>query len=166
MAEQRREAIDLVASGIGVSEVAERLGLSRHAIYRWQQRYRDDPEGGLNERSRRPHTSPTRTAAAIEQRVIEERKQWGFGSKKILRRLQDAHPEVAWPPRSTIDAIFKRAGLVHGRKKTARRRFAPAQARYTYESTTPGEVMTADYKGQFRLSSVQIRVKEERRVSC
>ncbi|HWS72126.1 MAG TPA: integrase core domain-containing protein, partial [Thermoanaerobaculia bacterium] len=150
--EQRLAAMELIAAGSGVGEVAERLGVSRQAVYDWQARYREDPETGLNDRSRRPHTSPTRTAAAIEQRVIEERKRWGFGSKKILRRLQDQEPDVAWPPRSTIDAIFKRADLVHGRRKAVRGRFAPVEAKRTYDdSTAPGEVMTADYKGQFRL---------------
>lgn len=147
--EQRVSAIELVGQGVGVSEVAERLGVSRQAIYDWIARHREDSEAGLNDRSRRPHTSPRRTAEAIEQRVIEERKQWGFGSKKILRRLQDQEPEVAWPPRSTIDAIFKRAGLVRGHP--VRRRFARVQAQHSYEGSGAGEVMTADYKGQFRL---------------
>lgn len=148
--EQRVSAMELVEAGVGVTEVAERLGVSRQAIYDWLTRYRDDPEAGLNDRSRRPHSSPTRTDEAIAQRVIEERKRWGFGSKKILRRLQDQEPEVAWPPRSTIDAIFKRAGLV-GARKRVRRRFARVEARHSYETTAAGEVMTADYKGQFRL---------------
>lgn len=150
MAEQRREAIELIAAGIGVREVAERLGVSRQAVYDWRQRHRDDPVAGLNDRSRRPHTSPSRTPSALVERVIEERKRWGFGSKKILRRLQDQEPDIAWPPRSTIDAIFKREGLVRPHK-AVRRRFAPAAARHTYEATAPGQVMTADYKGQFRL---------------
>ena len=152
--DQRVSAMKLVAAGIGVSEIAERLGVSRQAVYDWKERYRQDPVTGLNDRSRRPHTSPTRTAEAIEQRVIDERKRWRFGSKKILRRLQDQEPEVAWPPRSTIDAIFKRAGLVQSRK-AVRRRFAPVEARHTYEATAAGEVMTADYKGQFRLRNGQ-----------
>jgi transposase InsO family protein len=150
--EQRQSAVELVEAGVRVSEVAERLGVSRQAVYNWTERHRQDPEAGLNDRSRRPHSSPTRTADAIAERVIEERRRWGFGSKKILRRLQDQEPEIAWPPRSTIDAIFKRAGLVRGRK-AVRRRFAPADARHTYEATVAGEVMTADYKGQFRLKN-------------
>ena len=148
--EQRVSAMKLLEEGIGVSEVAERLGVSRQAIYEWKARYRENPETGLDDRSRRPHTSPTRTSEAIERRVIEERKQWSFGAKQILRRLQDEEPGVAWPPRSTIDAIFKRAGLVP-RRRTVRRRFAPVEACRTYEATAAGEVMTADYKGQFRL---------------
>ena len=149
--EQRVSAMALVGAGVRVTEIAERLGVSRQAIYDWITRYREDPEAGLNDRSRRPHSSPTRTAEAIERRVIEERERWGFGSKKILRRLQDQEPEVAWPPRSTIDAIFNRAGLVRARKPL-RRKFARAEVRHTYdEATAAGEVMTADYKGQFRL---------------
>jgi len=148
--DQRVAAVQLVAAGVAMSEVAERSGVSRQAVYNWLEQYRADPEAGLNDRSRRPHTSPRRTAAAIEERVIAERKRWGFGSKKILRRLQDEHPDVAWPPRSTIDAIFKRADLVRGRR-SVRRRFAPAAARRTYEDCSAGEMMTADYKGQFRL---------------
>jgi transposase InsO family protein len=140
----------LVEAGIGVSEVAEQLGVSRQAVYDWKERYRADPEGGLNDRSRRPHTSPTRTAPAIEARVIEEWKRWEFGAKKILRRLQDQEPQVAWPPRSTIEAILKRAGLVRS-GKPVRRQFAPVAARRTYGEMAAGEVMTADYKGQFRL---------------
>jgi transposase InsO family protein len=148
--DQRVSAVELVKAGIAVIEVAERLGVSRQAIYNWLDRERTDPVSGLHDRSRRPHTSPTRTAEAIEQRVIAERRRWGFGAKKILRRLQDEEPEEAWPPRSTIDAILKRAGLVRGRK-TPRRRFAPVGARRPYDACSPGEVMTADYKGQFRL---------------
>lgn len=148
--EQRISAMKLLAAGIGVSEVAERLGVSRQAVYDWKERHRLDPTAGLNDRSRRPHVSPTQTAEPIERRLIEERKRWGFGSKKILRRLQDEEPEVAWPPRSTIDAIFKRAGLVRERKPV-RRRFASVRARHSYESAAAGEVMTADYKGHYRL---------------
>lgn len=150
MADQRLAAVQLVEAGVAVSEVAERSGVSRQAVYNWLDQHQADPEAGLNDRSRRPHTSPRRTPEAIEQRVIAERKRWGFGSKKILRRLQDEQPEVAWPPRSTIDVILKRAGLVHGRR-TTRQRFAPVAARRTYDACAAGEVMTADYKGQFRL---------------
>lgn len=142
--------MELVEAGVGIGEVAERFGVSRQAVYDWKARYDEDPEAGLNDRSRRPHSSPTRTSEAIEQRVLEERKRWGFGSKKILRRLQDSEPEVAWPPRSTIDAIFKRAGVVRERKRE-RRVFAPAVAQRSYEAALAGDVMTADYKGQFRL---------------
>ena len=150
--EQRLSAMEMLEAGGGVSEVAERFGVSRQAVYDWKQRYGADRKSGLNDRSRRPHHSPKRTAEWIEQRLIEERKRWGFGAKKILRRLQDAEPAVVWPPRSTTDAIFKRAGLVRGRRSN-KRAFAPVEARRNYETSAAGEVMTVDYKGQFRLGN-------------
>jgi transposase InsO family protein len=148
--DQRLSAVELVRAGLSVTEVAERHGVSRQAVYNWIERHGADPEGGLADRSRRPHRSPTRTPETIEQRVIAEWRRWGFGSKKILRRLQDQEPEVVWPPRSTIDAILSRAGLVRSRRKV-RRRFAPVDAHRPDEASAAGEVMTADYKGQFRL---------------
>jgi transposase InsO family protein len=149
--EQRLSAMELIADGVGVGEVARRLGVSRQAVYDWKARHREEPESGLKDRSRRPLTSPTRTAARIEERLIEERKLWRFGSKKILRRLQDAEPLETWPPRSTVDAIFKRAGLVAGRQRSSPRRFAPGAVSRASATNAAGQVMTADYKGQFRL---------------
>ena len=142
--------MELIEAGVAIREIAERMGVSRQAVYNWRDRYREDPVAGLVDRSRRPHSSPRRTAEWIEQRLLAERRRWKFGSKKILRRLQDEEPEVVWPPRSTIDAIFKRAGLSRPRR-SVRRRFAPVAARRMHPGAEAGQVMTADYKGEFRL---------------
>jgi putative transposase len=147
--DQRLSAMKWLEDGIGVTETAERLGVSRQAIYDWKARFNGE-RASLEDGSRRPLHSPNKTAAQIEQRLIKERRRWGFGAKKILRRLQDSEPEVAWPPRSTIDAIFKRAGLVKTRKRE-RPRFAPVAAHLAQAATEPGQVMTGDYKGQFRM---------------
>jgi len=81
--------------------------------------------------------------------LIAERKKWGFGSKAILRRLEEEHPEIEWPARSTVDEIFKRAGLTQARRKRDRKRVTPFAR--PYEATRPGELLTVDFKGQFRL---------------
>lgn len=148
--EQRRAAVEAVKQGVSVSEVARRLGVSRQAVYDWCCREAARGFAGLEDASRRPHHSPARTPEPIEQRLIAERKKWGFGAKKILRRLQDEDPTVVWPPRSTVDVIFKRAGLVQPRHRI-KRPFAPVPAPATYATSEAGEVMTGDYKGQFRL---------------
>ena len=147
--EQRLLAMQWLEEGIGVTEVAARLGVSRQAVYDWKGRF-DGGRESLEDGSRRPHHSPNKTAAAIEQRLIKERKRWRFGAKKILRRLQDSEPEVEWPPRSTVEAIFRRAGLVKARKRE-KPFFAPVAADFARAATEPGEVMTGDYKGQFRM---------------
>lgn len=148
--DQRRAAVELVKEQVSVTEVARRFGVSRQAVYDWVARVAESGESGLEDRSRRPHHSPTRTPEAIEQRLLAERKKWRFGAKKILRRLQDEDPGTAWPPRSTVDAIFRRAGLVESHRRP-QRRFAPIAAPRPLLASQPGEVMTADYKGQLRL---------------
>jgi putative transposase len=150
--EQRIEAMGLLAEGWRVADVARRFGVSRQAVYDWKSRQAEDPENGLCDRSRAPHHSPTRTEPWIEQRLIEERREWGFGSKKILRRLQDSEPSVSWPPRSTIDAIFKRAGLVATPRKV-QRHYTSVGATRPWTASGPGQVITVDFKGQFRLLS-------------
>jgi putative transposase len=151
--DQRLAAVRLVKDDdVEITEVARRLGVSRQAIHGWLLRYEAEGAEGLEDRSRRPLQSPNRTAPEIEQRLIAERRRWGFGAKKILRRLQDEDPHTAWPPRSTIDAIFKREGLVV-RRQRPKRLFAPVAVMPSYEARLPGEVMTADYKGQFRLGN-------------
>lgn len=149
--DQRQSAVRAVREGERVSDVARRNGVSREAVYEWLRKEAEFGEQGLEDRSRRPHHSPRQTPEAIEQRLIAERKRWGFGAKKILRRLVDQDPSVQWPPRSTVDAIFKRNGLAATRRRV-KRSFAPAPAPRTFHaSRQAGEVMTGDYKGQFRL---------------
>jgi transposase-like protein len=46
--DQRIAAVKLVESGVAVSEVAQRSGVSRQAVYNWIEQYRADPEAGLN----------------------------------------------------------------------------------------------------------------------
>lgn len=150
--EQRIEAMALLDQGWRVADVAARFGVSRQAVYDWKRRQTEDPEYGLWDRSRAPHHSPTRTDEWIEERLIEERREWGFGSKKILRRLQDSEPSVAWPPRSTIDAIFKRAGLV-AQPRRVQRHYTSVGATRPWTASGPGQVNSVDFKGQFRLRS-------------
>ena len=148
--DQRRSAVKAVKDGERVTDVARRYEVTRQTLYEWVRREDEFGADGLEDRSRRPHHSPRQTPAAIEQRLIAERKRWGFGAKKILRRLVDEEPTIRWPPRSTVDAIFKRAGLAAPRIRL-RRPFAPAPAPQTFVAIEAGEVMTGDFKGQFRL---------------
>lgn len=146
--EQRQEAVELVLKGVEIAQVARWYGVSRPTVYAWLERERTG--AGMADRSRAPHHSPQRTACWVEQRLIEERRRWGFGSKKILKRLSEEEPQVEWPKRSTIDTIFKRAGLVEQRY---RRRMARRRSSKRYVATEAGELMTVDFKGQFRLGN-------------
>jgi len=76
----------MVKAGCQLSEVARRFEVSRPTLYDWISRYEAGED--LQDRSRAPHSCPHRTDLVIEQRLIEERLKWKFGSKKILTRLR------------------------------------------------------------------------------
>src|SRR6185369_15456138 len=125
MVELREEVVSRVVAGLRITEVADMYGLSRPTVYEWVKRYEADGVDGLEDRSRAPKHSPSRTDEAIKAMLISERTKWGFGSKAILQRLQEQHPEIDWPARSTVDGIFKNAGLTQRRRKRERKRITP-----------------------------------------
>jgi len=45
------------------------------------------------------------------QLILECRKRWSWGAKKIGPRLQEEHPELEIPGTSTISGILERHGL-------------------------------------------------------
>ena len=142
-------ALAALSGNATVSEVAELFGVSRPTVRLWRDRYRLDGRRGLADRSHATQTCPHRTDEAIEELIVEERRRWGWGSKKLLERLTEAHPELVFPQRSTVDAILARRGLVTVQKR--KRSSGPGPVAARYEATEPAELTTIDYKGHFRL---------------
>lgn len=137
-----------------VTEVAEMYGVSRPTVRLWRDRYREWGRAGLEDRSHAPRTCPHRTSDEIEELVVAERNRWGWGSKKILRRLEEEHPQLVLPKRATVDAILARHQLVQRRAKRKRPLTTPFVRRY--EATESGQLTTFDHKGWFRLRNRQI----------
>lgn len=149
-----REEIALMAlsGAYTISELAELFEITRPTIYKYRERYRAGGRSGLVDQRRAPR-HPRRTPEALVQRIVAERRRWGWGSKKIRRRLLDAEPERAWPARSTIDEIFKRHQLVVPRRRPLRVR---SPFRHSCTATEPGELTTIDFKGEFRLGNRRV----------
>lgn len=132
-------------------ELCERFGISRKTGYKWLNRYREEGVEGLRDRSRAPKHCPHQTPEAIRELVIETREahpRWG--PRKLLDYLGPRHPEVNFPAPSTVGDILKREGLVEPRR-SQRRPTHPGTS--PIEAEAPGEVWTADFKGEFRLGS-------------
>ncbi len=143
-------ALAAMARGATVTEVAVRFGVSRPTVRLWRERYREEGRSGLEDRSHATLRCPHRTDPAVEELIVEERKRWGWGSKKLLERLRERHPRTVFPGRSTVDDILWRRGLVALRTEKRRAKGAGAAAA-RYQATDPGELTTIDYKGHFRL---------------
>jgi transposase InsO family protein len=133
-----------------VTEVALRYGVTRPTVRLWRARYREGGRRGLIDLSHAPLTCPHRTTEAVEHLILAERTKYPlWGSKKILRRLRDAHPDLELPGRSAVDALLSRRGLVQKRRRRNQVASPPFRSRYT--ASEPSELTTIDHKGQFRM---------------
>src|SRR5436190_14634391 len=86
------------------------FGISRPTGYYWLKRYQEGERiESLQEKSRRPHRSPQKTEAGIEQRVVEERQRRpDWGARKLQVILKGAGIEK---PVGTIHRILRRQNL-------------------------------------------------------
>ena len=74
--EQRYQAmLAVVQDGWKVTEVADRLGVSRQTVHAWLARYEAGGLAGLADRSRRPASCPHQIAPELEARICELRRQ-------------------------------------------------------------------------------------------
>jgi transposase InsO family protein len=125
-----------------------RHGIAPKTGYKWLARYAAEGPAGLHERSRRPRTSPTATAPAAADALLELRRRHPtWGAKKLLAVLGRRHPRLTLPAPSTAAALLQRAGLVTARR---RRRALGHPGRPTAAMDAPNAVWTADFKGEFK----------------
>jgi transposase InsO family protein len=144
---QRRDFVSL-ASGerANIRELCRRFKISPTTAYKWLKRYQANGEVGLRDRSRRPHTSPSKTPVDKEQLVVELRRKhpaWS-GRKLRSRLLQLNHRDLPAP--STCQAILKRNDLIDPHEA---RKHKPFQR---YEKARPNELWQMDFKGDFKLA--------------
>jgi transposase InsO family protein len=142
--DERREFIGLaMQEGANRRELCRRFGIHPDTGYKWLARAAAEEE--LTDRSRRPHTSPARTAAAIEQQVLAVRDAHpAWGARKIVRCLD--RDGVGCPVSSTVHDILRR----HGRIVTPD---AGPQPWQRFEKPAPNLLWQMDFKGHIPLSS-------------
>jgi transposase InsO family protein len=124
----------VLVEGRSKSEVARQYGVSRRWVITLVQRYLADGDGGLEPRSRRPLTSPHRTAPEVEDEIVKIRKDLDrhgheAGAATIAFHLAQRHGSA--PAVSTIWRILSDRGFVapqpHKRPKSSYVRFAAEQ---------------------------------------
>jgi putative transposase len=128
--------------------LCRRYSISRQTGYKWLARYAAEGPGGLHERSRRPHTSPTATPPASVVALLELRRRHpSWGAKKLVAVLARRCPALVLPAPSTAAALLKRHGLIAAPR---RRRVLGHPGQPQTPMAAPNAVWTADFKGQFR----------------
>ena len=144
MDQRVRFITEYLESGDSVTELCARYAISRETGYKWIGRHAAGGVGALADQSRRPHTSPSRTAAAVIAAVLAARRRHPtWGPKKLLTR---GWPLAETPAVSTVSLILKRHGFVVARPRRRRpvRGGAPVPA-----LEAANALWTLDFKGQF-----------------
>jgi transposase InsO family protein len=124
----------VVEDGWPVRRAAERFQVSHTTAARWAARYRQQGAAGMADRSSRPRTSPHRTPARTERRIVKLRVTGRLGPARIAFRL-GLNP-------ATVHRVLTRYGcppLAHLDRATG----APVRR---YERARPGELVHVDIK--------------------
>lgn len=117
-------------------ELCRRFGISPQTAYKWLRRYEELGPQGLQERSRRPHSSPSQTLSDLEAKVVELRREHpAWGGRKISHVLGC----VIAP--STVTNVLHRHGLVEPPGEDVRKPWL----RFEHESAN--DLWQMDFKG-------------------
>ena len=127
--------------GWAQAHIAAAMGVSRKCVKTWIVRFAADGLDGLSDRSSRPHHSPTRTPAEVEDRILALREVQRRGPDELGARLGVAPRTVSRvlarhqvPHLSDLDPMT--GALLRTSKATAVR----------YEREHPGELVHMDVK--------------------
>jgi transposase InsO family protein len=135
-----------------ISAICARFGISEKTGQKWLGRFRAEGPAGLSDRSHAPQQPRCQMAPEVVARLVQLRKQHPkYGPTKLRDWLVQHEPATRWPAPSSIGALLARQGLV-----AHRRRREPTHARLVSgrtAATGPNVVWTADFKGEFRLTS-------------
>jgi transposase len=128
------------------AHIAAAMGISRKCVRTWITRFQNEGEAGLVDRSSRPHSSPRRTAAEVEDRIVQLRDRERRGPAWIGAELG--------VPARTVSRVLVRRGrprlavldpmtgqVIRSSKQTAVR----------YERSRPGELVHMDVKKLARI---------------
>jgi transposase InsO family protein len=126
------------------AEVSRDYGVSPRWIYELCRRFDLQGEAGLEARSRRPHHSPHRTPAALEDEIVGLRKELmdlglDAGAHTIRAHLERSHGRRALPSVATIWRILSRRGFV-----TPQPQKRPRSSFVRFEAAMPNERWQAD----------------------
>jgi transposase InsO family protein len=126
------------------AEVGRDYGVSPRWVYELVRRFDAEGEAGLAPRSRRPRHNPYRVSAALEDEIVELRKDLldlgvDAGAHTIAVHLERRHGQADLPSVATIWRILSRRGFV-----TPQPQKRPKSSFVRFEADQPNERWQAD----------------------
>jgi transposase InsO family protein len=123
------------------AHIAAAMGVSRKCVKTWIERHEAEGEAGLENRSSRPHSMPTRATLEVEQSVLAARAEHRDGPDVL-------GPKVGVPAR-TVSRILRRHGVPYLRECDPMTGEVIRSSKATavrYERDRPGELVHMDVK--------------------
>lgn len=143
---QRKEFVEEASrEDVNISELCREYGISRKTGYKWLKRYRQSGIDALQDRSRRPKHSPTRTVLEVEQLIVQTRQQHPYWGGRKIRSYLEQRGYADLPVASTVTAILDRYGQIDLLESVKRR------AVERFERQQPNELWQMDFKGSVDL---------------
>jgi transposase InsO family protein len=130
-----------------VADACRKFGVSRKTGYKWLRRYRAAPDLPLRDQSRRPMHSPGRTPADMEARILDVRREFGWGPRKIRAFLRTKGLTV--PSVRTVGNILRRSGCIEPRTE-------PPASVQAFERSAPNELWQCDHKGPLEVARQKV----------
>ena len=129
--------LSVLNGGLSPSQAAARFGVTRQWVHTLITRYNTDGDAGLEPRSRKPRTSPTRVDDAVRNRILQLREK--LTAQGLDSGAESIHARLDNPPSvSTIWRILKAANTVvpqpQKRPRSSIIRFQAAQPNETWQS--------------------------------
>ena len=143
---QRHEFVKLASQEkANIRQLCRQFGISSRTGYKWLHRFQTLGVAGLQDISRQPHNSPTRTSSELEKAVIRQRhKHPAWGGRKLETRLTElGYSNVPCP--STITRILDRNHLLTNEETLKHKPWI----RFVHPH--PNDLWQMDFKGDFAL---------------
>lgn len=120
-------------------------GISRVTGDKWIARFVSGQQ--MADRSRAPFHHPNRISSEDELRIVQaRRKEPAIGARKTRQMLINAGWEDP-PSVSTINAVFRRNGLISEKSSSA------ARHHVRFQKESPNDLWQADFKGNFLMGN-------------
>ena len=142
--DQRKEFAQAAMCCNNFSALCREFGITRRTGLKWVQRYTECLP--MTDRSRRPHTSPSRTPEAVERLILAVRADNPGWGAKTIRDVLLAEGHTSIPCAKTVNNILNRYGCISPEESQKRQPFT------RYEKALCNQMWQTDFKGEFRMA--------------
>ena len=143
-----------LSEDVPFTELCREYGIPPKTGYKWKNRFLKEGREGLQDRSRRPHSSPGQLTEEVVCEIVRLKgahSKWG--PRKIRNVYGHKHPSQELPSESSFKRVLERAGLVKKRRRRRVQECGRLQARTSAEK--PNDLWTVDLKGSWYTSEGQ-----------